>query len=514
MNPSFRKYIHKAHNKWIVQKTINGKLKSFKSFKKLNDAIDYRDKLIENNWKELPETQEEITEKQSKEYYKHIMLNRLKRSYRVLNKHKSTYMGTVKTIEEALYYRDLYSDCPLPVPKPQEVDLVTDNPYLIDGLRYPLPERLVKVDNYTNYGKGSIQQRSKTSFRVMLNKNRFATCRTYEQAYYVRQELQKCGWDKNQVDKILADYPKWYTWLMEFYRYIIRNPNGKGYILNFPREYCESKFERITYHNLEDALFERDFLMENNWDYEALVYNIDDKHNPYYDMELPPYPQRKIRNVSERNTYVNELNSIRDCILDGMDNQEEIAMTINTSTVNIRNWLSRYNIDWKDFKNLVLSGEDIWTVLELEKRYYVPDLSPSMPSNFTGYVHKNQSKRSPYSVCRKGEYYGSYQDKKTARKVVNELKKVDWDKSQLKSIQEKVGYKQFLNTKKWVYKNTNSTTYIIRKKDKNRRMVNYGCYSSKEVAEIVRDLLVENDWDKSRLDEFRRIAEKKVKAIE
>ena len=329
-------------------------------------------------------------------------------------------MGTVKTIEEALYYRDLYSDCPLPVPKPQTIDLITDNPYLIDGLRYPLPPRLVKEDNYTNYGKGSIQQRSKTSFRIKHNRVTFATCRTYEQAYYVRQELQKCDWDKNQVDKILADYPKWYTWLMKFYRYIIRNSNGKGYILNFPREYSESTFERITYHNLEDALFERDFLVENDWDYEALVYSIDDKCNPYYDMELPPYPQRKIRNVSERNTYVTELNNIRDLILDGVTNQGEVAMMLNTSAVNIRNWLSKYNMDWIDFKNLVLSGEDIWTVLELEEQYYVPDLSPSMPSNFTGYVHKNQSKRSPYCVCRKGEYYGSYQDKKTARKVVNE----------------------------------------------------------------------------------------------
>ena len=508
MSSSTRKYVHKANNRWVVQKHINGKLKSFKSFKKLNDAIDYRNRLIENNWKEPPKTKDEIEAEQSKEYYKHIMLNRFKRSYRILNKHQSQYMGTVKNIEEALYYRDLYSDCPLPVPKPQEVDLITDNPYLIEGLRYPLPERFVKENNYTKYGKGSIQQRSKTSFRVMHNQTRFATCRTYEQAYYVRQELQKCNWDKNQVGKILADYPKWYTWLMEFYRYVIRNPYSEGYILSYPREYTkDKKLERISYRNLEDALFERDFLVENDWDYEALVYNINDSENPYYDMELPPYPQRKIRNVSERKTFTEELNNLKDIILQGVENQEAAARILDITPVTIRNWLNKYNTNWTDFKILVLSGEDIWTVLELEKKYYIPDLSPSMPSNYTGYVHKNQSKRSPYCVCRKGEYYGSYQDKKTARKVVNELKKVDWDKSQLKSIQKKVGYKQFLNTKRWVYKNTNSNTWTIRKKDKNRRMINYGCYKDKKVAERVRDLLLENNWDKSRLDEFRKIAE-------
>ena len=90
------------------------------------------------------------------------------------------------------------------------------------------------------------------------------------------------------------------------------------------------------------------------------------------------------------------------------------------------------------------------------------------------------------------------------------MKKCNWDKKELKGIQEKVGYKEFLNTKRWVYKNSKSNTYAIRKKDKNRKMINYGCYKDKQVAEIVRDLLVENNWDKSRLKEFRRIAEEEV----
>ena len=51
---------------------------------------------------------------------------------------------------------------------------------------------------------------------------------------------------------------------------------------------------------------------------------------------------------------------------------------------------------------------------------------------------------------------------------------------------------------------------MVRKKDKTRRMINYGCYKDKRVAEIVRDLLVENDWDKSRLDEFKQIAMNEV----
>ena len=103
MSSTFRKYIHKSNNRWLVQKFIDGKLKSFKSFKNLNDAIEYRDKLIENNWQELPKTPEELEEEKIKEYYHHIHLNGKKRSYVILSRHKSTYLGTVKNIEEALY---------------------------------------------------------------------------------------------------------------------------------------------------------------------------------------------------------------------------------------------------------------------------------------------------------------------------------------------------------------------------------------------------------------------------
>lgn len=500
----YRKYVHKLGNRWGVQKHINGKLKTFKAFNTIAEAISYRDQLIANNWQEPPKTDEEIQAEKTREYYKHIHINRCKRKYVILNKN-SKYIGTVETIEEALYYRDLYVDCPLPVPRPSDVDLTTDNPYLIDGLMFPLPERLRKDETPKKYGQGSIQQRSKTSYRVLKGKTKYATCRTYEQAYYVRKSLQECNWDKSKVPQILADYPKWYTWLMRFYQYVGKK-DGKWYV-GYPKQYCGDKIERINYRNIEDALFERDWLMANEWDYETLVYVIDDSDNPYYDMDLPPYPERKITNIKPPKDFKSQLNRLQDLIQEGVFNQEEAAMIIGVTTVTIRNWLRNYDTDWKSFIDLVLSGEDIWTVLSEPEYYYTPDLSPSMPSNYTGYVHKTQSKRSPYCVARKGEYYGAYKDKKMARSVVNELRKVNWDKSKLKEIQEKVGHEQFLNTKRWVYPNSVGKSWYIRKKDKTRKMIYYGSYTDKRVADMVRDLLVENDWDKSRLDEFRKVAE-------
>ena len=518
MTNHIRKYVHKQGKKWCVQKHINGKLRTFRRFSNLDDALDYRDRLVENNWEPLPLTDEEIEEENKAKYYKYIYLNRLGRAYVILRKGDSKYLGTVKTIEEALYYRDLYNDCQVPVPKPDEVDLITDNPYLIEGLRYPLPDKLVKPVNTSKYGKGSIFQRSKSSYRVEHGSTLYGSCRTYEQAYYLRMELQKCDWDKSQVDRILADYPKWYTWLLFFYQYIskVKDKDGEWngkYKVVIPLEYNDGKLEYMTYSRIEDALYERDYLKEHDWDYESLVYCLDDSKNPYYDMELPPYPQRKIKRIREFKTYTEEINRLRDAILEGMDNQEDIAIRLGTNPVSLHNWLMKYDTNWKDFKRLVESGEDIWSVLELKEQYFIPDLSPSMPSNYEGYVqHNGNSKRSPYRIQRKGVYYGCYQDKKTAERVVKELRKVDWDKSYLPMIQEKVGHKEFLNTKRWVYEN-NKGGYYIRKNDKNRKMLYYGYYKDKEVAEIVRDLLVENDWDKSRLDEFRRIAEDKLGAV-
>lgn len=499
---SLRKYVHKQGKRWAVQKHINGKLITFKTFRDLNEALAYRDKLVENNWQALPD----FEEREQKKYYQRIVRNNYRTSYRIYSSHNGKYIGTINTIEEALYFRDLYSDCPLPVPRPSEVDLKTDNPYIIDGLRYPLPERLILKERSRTYAKGTIIKKSKSSYRVAYAHKHYCACRTYEQAYYVRKCLQECNWDKSKVPEILADYPKWYTWLMHFYQYIGRTAEGRYYV-GYPKQYRGDKIERIIYRNLEDALFERDWLMANEWDYETLVYVIDDTENPYYDMELPPFPERKIRNVSPVKTYKKELNQIRDLILDGVDNQEAVADIMGIATVSIRNWLRKYDTDWKSFLELVLSGEDIWTVLPEIEHYYTPDLSPSKPSNYSGYVHITHSKRSPYCVARKGEYYGAYEDKETAKKVAKELAKVDWDKSQLKDIQKKVGYKQFLNTKRWVYKNAIGKSWCIRKKDKTRKMIYYGSYTDKRVADMVRDLLVDNDWDKSRLDEFRCMAE-------
>ena len=95
------KYIRKRNGLYYVQKHINGELKCFKGSKSLKEAVEFRDKLIENNWRD--DGQLGIEELEDTRY---IYLSG--KSF-VLKKYvngKTKYFGTFKTLEEAIKARD------------------------------------------------------------------------------------------------------------------------------------------------------------------------------------------------------------------------------------------------------------------------------------------------------------------------------------------------------------------------------------------------------------------------
>ena len=500
---SLHKHIYKVKNSYVIVKSLNNKRKSFGSFKNLNDAIEHRDKLKANGWKPLPKTEEEL----SKEYYKHIQRTGNKRQYHIHNK-KDEYIGTTVQIEEALMFRDLYLNTPKnECPPIKSVDLKTNNPYYDNGLKYPLPERLVLVKRTSGYGTGTIVVKGETSFHVHHGKkgNGFhsyvCACPTWEMAEYVRMEMNKVNWDKSKLPGIIDGYPKYYSYLLRFYNYIHTHDNG--YNVAVPKTHSSNgALEIYRYRKLEDALYERDFLVENNWDYDLLVETLDDNLNPYYDMTLPPFPTRRIRNVSERNYHEEELTAVMEMIREGKD-QIEICETLNILSVTLRNWLKNgWGSSFNEFKKLTLAGENPLEVLEKQELIYQPDLSRAKPNNFNGNVHR--MKRGSYQVMRKGEYYGAYPNEKLARKIVKELKKVDWDKSKLKQIHEKIGYTSPVMSKRWVYKG--GRKWYVRRKDKNRHMVTYGGWHDKRIACIVRDLLIKYGWKVENMQWIEEIA--------
>ena len=521
--PQLHKHIYKLGNRFRVEKSINGERKVFKTFSNITDAIKYRDKLIANNWEDLPLTPEEMYEQNHKEYYMGLIRTYNGRRYQV-NNCKGEYLATIPTIEEALYYRDqYYTYNKNDAPRPSTLDLTTNNWYINEGLEYPIPERLIPFKNST-YGEGRIVKKGEFSYAIEYGKKEtcyICSCRTYEQAYYVKQEMNKCGWDRTQLQRILDDYPIWYTRLMELYRYVNIDShyqkNHKGeikYIIQIPRQFLEEGKQIGTYtgySHLEDALYERDFLVAHDWDYDALVECIDDTKNPYYDMELPPYPQRKILNLKERDYHEKELTQIYELINeDSKLTQEEICEIVGVGEVTLRNWLKKFwNTNYAEFINISLNGENPITVLEKVPLIYDPDLSRPKPANFKGYIHySSMDKRSPYKVVKDGIRYGSYFNKKQAKKAVKLLQKCDWDKSKVSEIQEKVGWKP-LPKRGNIYPNTGGYGWSIRHKDKStRKFINYGCnYKNYNLAVMVRDMLIINDWNKDEYPSIRSLAE-------
>ena len=345
---------------------------------------------------------------------------------------------------------------------------------------------------------GSIVKRKDNLYVITKNNKYYCSCVTYEQAYYVRQELIKCNWDKDCLNAILENYPVYYTDLLEFYRYVtVNNASYFKWCISIPSKHSDNGVtQQIRCTNIEDALYERDFLVKHDWDYELLVYTIDDTSNPYYDVELPPYPERKIRNISVQDTHEKELTQIIEWLKETPKiTQRSLCERLGVSDMTIRNWLSKYHTNWREFKQLVRDGINPLDVLTMERHIYTPDLSvPKPPSNnFKGYIYNNsRSKKNPYGIMYKHKKYGCYPTRELAEKIMSELKKCNWDRKQLPRICSKYDYTPVMS-KDYVYRNNNDSFSV--RKNINGKLVTFGTFGDYEVACRVRDIFKEREWN-------------------
>lgn len=498
--------------KYYVQKIINGEAKNYGMFDTFHEAMKRRDECVRNGWVWEPTLHQRV-----KEYYKCIHVKGNK--YNIYRTHK--YFGVCDTIEEALWFRDKCLESDWNVPKPQELDLITGNPYLENGLDYPLPKRLRLPGKVTRRPVGTIVKgKGDQSYAVMKNKDYFGCYRTFEMAYYVLSKLRECDFDKGQLDQIIEDYPVWYTELMYFYQYIFKK--GKGWCINITPKNSESgKLEHLYFRRIEDALWERDLLVKYDWNEELLIECADDTKNPYYDMTLPPYPQRKIKNIQERVDRTGMFNRMTSLLLVGA-NQEEISDELGMTSVTLRNILKReFSISFIDFRRIVESGEDPNEVLTQKKKIYQPDLKRYYRNN--NFVSYYKSLKSPYCIYHKNkdrvsEYFGAYPTRELANKISNDLQACNWDKSKLLEIQRRHGWESPKSnpyiTKRYYTSKVTGERYVqnyqVRKKDKG----SFGTYKDNRVAELVRDLLVDCDWDKDKYPMIREFAEYTIKLID
>ena len=95
------KYIRKRNGLYYIQKHINGELKCFNGSKSLKEAVELRDKLIENNWRD--NGQLGIEELDDTRYIYSVGKSfQLKKSVNG----KCRYFGSFKTLEEAIKARN------------------------------------------------------------------------------------------------------------------------------------------------------------------------------------------------------------------------------------------------------------------------------------------------------------------------------------------------------------------------------------------------------------------------
>ena len=95
------KYIYKRNGFYYILKSINGEYKYFKGSTSLKEAVEFRDKLIENNW--CDNGQLRIEELDDNRYiYRVGKLFQLKKYINGKTKH----FGTFKTLEEAIKARN------------------------------------------------------------------------------------------------------------------------------------------------------------------------------------------------------------------------------------------------------------------------------------------------------------------------------------------------------------------------------------------------------------------------
>lgn len=500
--------MYKNREKWIVRKWIKGKSKQYGSFNTLEEAIHYRNYLERNNWVE-PELTKEKLNRLQKKYYVRVQRDSTHRYFRI--KHiKGKIIGRTYDLCEALYFRDLYSEAHLnDIPNIYECDLRKDNPYLQNGLKYPIPDRLKLTEKPSKRGLGKISKKSISSYSVHIGKKHICSCRTYEQAWYVRREMVKCDWNVDELTRILDEYPIFYTDLLHFYIYISLEKATGSWLLTIPKNKSDDgNLQHIRYSKLEDALFERDFLMKYGWNYDLLVELIDDTDNKYYNMELPPYPERKIRNIRPRENHDEDLLKLAEVVKENPNILvKDWAKSINITDATLRIWLKQYNTNTSEFRKIVLEGKNPLDYFQQEKLIYQPDLSKSLPANYSGYVHYKPERKSKYIVSKNDIYYGAYKTREIADAVVKELIKVDWNKDCLDSIKKKLNIRNWTNEEMYIYRNRkNSGTWRIRKKLKGKN-VNFGGYETLELAVIVRDILINNDFKCEDLEELKQFGE-------
>ena len=147
------------------------------------------------------------------------------------------------------------------------------------------------------------------------------------------------------------------------------------------------------------------------------MYYTDNSQNPYYDIELPSYPQLCIHNIHDHhNLYDTLINDVAGIIINNHDITMEVAAKeLWGNDISLCNTLKRYDTGWNDFKELCLSGDDPLISLEFHPHIFTPDLSMHYGDDIYIHTHKKNNGKVVYIIQKNRVYFGTYPT--LARKV-------------------------------------------------------------------------------------------------
>lgn len=165
----------------------------------------------------------------------------------------------------------------------------------------------------------------------------------------------------------------------------------------------------------------------------------------------------------------------------------------------------------KDLKNGMSLEEGLKKHNMTLKEIFNP--KPKKTSERKGSVKKNGFSNH-YGVSKmingKIHWYGTYFTKEDAERVREELYKVNWDKSELDNILKETGIQRVQQTDRKINKDTyiyptRHNSYKLAKwtiKNGKKGAIGGGTYKTIEEARIIRDELIQNNWDITCLDEL------------
>ena len=439
-----------VNNYYKVHKTINGKRKSFGSFKDKKNAIILRDLLIENGW-DKSKVSEKYFSDHSNSMGKHgkniIFVNNYYKVHKTINGKRKSF-GSFKDKKNAIILRDL----------------LIENGWVESGI----PKEFFSDHSSSNEGKyGKNILLSNGYFRVKKQiggKNRvFGSFENVENAHRLRELLIRNDWNKSNIpQEFLNDHAnskreeKFGEYIRFNYNYYRVQKTIDGEERNFG-----------SFKQGKNAVHLRNLLIANDWDETRINREF------FSDYENP-----------NRNKYARHISRIND--------KFKVNKTIGGklkffgsfkylgNAVRLRDLLIEANWSessipeelFRDYSSSNQGGEYIILVNDLYK------------------VHK--------LIDGKHRNFGSFKEKSNAIRLRDLLIENEWDDSNIPEqfFSDYEGYRKRNRYGKNISL-INKYFRVYRLVEGKRKY--FGSFVDVDNARRLRDLLIENDWDESKI---------------